>query len=222
MKLLLPVYFVVLLTMAQAQTFLNFDEQAGTLYPVTPSDTFAGNLYAGVGLQIATGTLAESAPALSDTMTLSGLTSAFSLVTFSGPSYFASAPNALFPAGAVDGQDLIFSFSTPITALSFYTDFVAETPDTFSLLGLKAQGGGSFLVVDRFDYLDNATTLPESFVTRDYSANPVDAVVWLAPASDTESIDNLSFTTVPEPASGLLLMGSLAWICAGRRRSRRR
>ena len=180
-------------TFAQTQ-FINFDDR--------PATNYAGNIYNAQGVSIST-TFFPSVPNVGNIITAPPMNSAISIVTFPEP-FFASPPNALFPENVANDADLFFEFSTPVTSLSFYTDFVEETPDVITLLGLANAGGGQYIVVDRFDYDDSATTVEGSFVTRDYTATPITAFAWLSPATDTESIDNLTFKAVPEPAASLL------------------
>lgn len=195
-------------TFGQSQ-FINFDDRA--------AGNYAGNIYSSQGVSIFT-TAFSSVPSVGNVIGAPELNSVISLVTFPEP-FFASPPNALFPGDVADGADLFFQFSAPVTSLSFFTDFVEETPDNITLLGLTDAGSGNYLVVDRFDYEDSATTLAGSFVSRNYSATPITAFAWISPDTDTESIDNLTFTAVPEPSTAwLTILGATGLIAVVRRR----
>jgi len=129
---------------------------------------------------------------------------------------YVSPPN--FAAATGGGtKDVFFSFPVMVTSLSLRLDTAPETPgDLVRLLALKELGPGTFEVMSIDSAQDNvaAATLSVSLGGMPFQ--------WAAfqTTTETEGFDDLTFTVVPEPAVGgvvLYVIGVLACRSRGQR-----
>jgi hypothetical protein len=110
-----------------------------------------------------------------------------------------SPPNFAAATGIFGGgpNDVLMTFSSPVTSVQVVTDDAVETPDVVRLVALAPAGQGSFLVVKVASKLDHATAPPGNVLSLDLQGKPVSFVLFQT-TDEAEGFDNLVFTRAPE------------------------
>jgi hypothetical protein len=198
---------------------INFDEIA--VAPGTGSIRPA-NQYAAQGVTIQT--------VLSVTDTL-GLGDIFTATVFQNAFIVANTDAAVSPSNlalydrVVNGfvtfasDEVLMTFATPMTHVSVNSDDAdAEVADVIRLLGLRSLGGGQYQIVAIASAFDNQTT-PAGTLMSIVCPITCDAAIF-EQTTEQEGFDNLTFGSVPEPASLVLLtLGLLGGRAVRRRRT---
>jgi hypothetical protein len=188
---------------------VNFDSVAaapgGTLYP--------GNTFAASGVTFTSGAIPSSV-AVGDTVTFTNIDNQMLLI---GNSNSISPPNfaaASFVFGGA-ANDLLMAFSTPITSVQLTTDDAnpdAAGADVVRLLALASTGNPNEYEVLAIDEgLDNAITSPANQLLVDLGGLPFSFALFQS-TTEAEGIDDLMFSTVPEPTALVSLFTALFFV----------
>ena len=194
-----------------AQVVINFDDQA-----VAPGTAqFPGNTYAGSGVSFTSGNITNTV-AVGDTITLFDAISQFTIAN--NPAASISGTNFGVTAFGVNTTDVLFGFSTPVTAAQLTTDDQAgEVGDVVRLLALAPTANpNEFTVLALAQGLDDATTSPANLLSVSLPGNLPFSFALFQTTTELEGFDDLTFTpaapaaAIPEPGTlALLLVGSL-------------
>lgn len=190
-----------------AATIIGFDnvtaDDPGILFP---GDTFVAD-----GVTFTSGVIPDLV-AVNDVITLSSPDDQLVVIENSNnisPPNFAAASSVF---GTED--DILMTFSTPITSLQLTTD--AASPDgggadVVRLLALSPTGNPlEFLVLELAEGLDDATSAPANILSVTNGGTPFSHAIFQA-TTEAEGFDNLTFTAVPEPSTlTILAIGLLA------------
>jgi hypothetical protein len=170
---------------------VNFDNVAasptGTAYP--------GNTFAAQGVVFSS----VSSPSVVFPGKKISLTNAVPRILIVGNDNHISPPNFAAASGAFSGgpNDVLMSFSSPVTSVEVVTDDTSESPDVVRLIALAPAGAGSFVVVKMATKLDNATSPPGNVLSLDLQGKPVSFVLFQA-TTEAEGFDDLAFDHAPD------------------------
>jgi PEP-CTERM motif-containing protein len=206
--------FVIVWAESSNATTITFDN-----LPAVTNNTQSGSTYDAQGIHISTLlSIPATVDAVGDTFTATSLSDTFWLISNAGGAGSISPPNFAAATGGLLNE-VLFSFSTPITSLSLQTDNTpGEIADTVRLLGLQSIGLNQYEVIAVASGLDNATMLPANFLQ--VTGGPFSYAIFQT-TTEQEGFDNIEFTPVPEPATLTLLSSSLAGLAYRARRKRR-
>jgi len=169
-----------------------------------------GNVLAASGVTFATGSIPN---AIAAPFTFSNFDPRFSIFASSA----VSQPNIAVALGG-GLNDVLMSFSTPITDISVNSDSApAEIADVIRLIAVAPTGNpNEFQVIAVAEALDNETTSPGNLLS--LTGLPPFSFAIFQTTTEQEGFDNLNFTTVPEPGSYALLALGLVALGTMRRR----
>jgi hypothetical protein len=169
-----------------------------------------GNVLAASGVTFATGNIPNGIAA---PFTFSNFDPRFSIFASSA----VSQPNIAVALGG-GLNDVLMSFSTPITAISVNSDSaLGEISDEIRLIAVAPTGNpNEFQVIAVAEASDNATTSPANLLSLTGLA-PFSFAIFQT-TTEQEGFDNLNFTTVSEPGSYALLALGLVALGLMRRR----
>lgn len=169
-----------------------------------------GNVLAASGVTFATGSIPN---VIAAPFTFSNVDPRFSIFASSA----VSQPNIAVALGG-GLNDVLMSFSTPITAISVNSDSApAEIADVIRLIAVAPTGNpNEFQVIAVAEASDNATTSPGNLLS--LTGLPPFSFAIFQTTTEQEGFDNLNFTTVPEPVSYALLALGLGALGMMRRR----
>jgi len=172
-----------------------------------------GNVLAASGVTFATGNIPN---AIAAPFTFSNFDPRFSIFASSS----VSPPNIAVALGG-GLNDVLMSFSTPITAISVNSDSAPfEVADVIRLIAVAPTGNpNEFQVIAFVEAFDNATTSPGNLLSLS-GLTPFSFAIFQT-TTEQEGFDNLNFTfaSVPEPGSYALL--ALGLVALGMMRRRR-
>lgn len=170
----------VLCASARAVT-VNFD--------TLPAGSYAGNALAALGVTFTTGTIPDSVN-VGDVITLASPVSGFEV--FNQPANAVSPPNFATALG-VGTNDLLMSFSSPVTSVRVRTDhFSPESSDVVRLLALAPTGNpNEFQVLGIAQGSDNATSAPGDTLAVSM-ATPFSFALFQT-TTEAEGFDDLTF-----------------------------
>lgn len=200
-------------TVGASATVINFDDITGSL-----NGTLApGDVYQSQGITFSTGSSPDSI-GIGTIFTLTDITNDFLVfANTEAPSGFNSGGASQNPG---DTKDLLMSFSTPVTSISLRTDHGVETPDVVRLIALAPTGNANeYSVVAIATGSDDATAAPGDTLSLGLgdTATPFSYVLFQA-TTESESVDDVTFSAVPEPGSASLLGLAALGLAARRRR----
>ena len=171
-----------------------------------------GDVLAASGVTFATGTIPN---VIVGPFTFSNFDPRFSIFSSSA----VSQPNIAVALGG-NLNDVLMSFSTPITGISLNSDSApSELADVIRLIAVAPTGNpNEFQVIAVAEAFDNATTSPGNFLS--LGGLPPFSFAILQTTTEQEGFDNLNFTftRVSEPASYALLALGLLALAVMRRR----
>ena len=171
-----------------------------------------GNVLAASGVTFATGTIPN---VILGPFTFSNFDPGFSIFSSSA----VSQPNIAVALGG-NLNDVLMSFSTPITAISLNSDSApGEFADVIRLIAVAPTGNpNEFQVIAVAEALDNATTSPGNLLS--LAGLPPFSFAIFQTTTEQEGFDNLNFTftRISEPASYALLALGLVALGVFRRR----
>jgi hypothetical protein len=169
-----------------------------------------GNVLAASGVTFATGSIPNL---VVGPFTFSNFDPRFSIFASSA----VSQPNIAVALGG-GLNDVLMSFSTPITALSVNSDSAPdEVADVIRLIAVAPTGNpNEFQVLAVVEASDNATTSPGNLLS--LAGLPPFSFAIFQTTTEQEGFDNLNFTRVPEPGSSALLALGLVALGMMRRR----
>jgi hypothetical protein len=197
-------------------TTINFDD-----LPFVSNNTRAGNTYDALGIHISTlGSILDTVDAVGDTFDIAGLPSSDTFWLISNPGGAGSISNPNFAAATNGGlNEVLFRFSTPINSLSLQTDNTpGEAADVVRLLALQQIGPTMFQVIAVASGSDDATTFPGNFLQVTGSGF---SFAIFQTTTEQEGFDNVTFASVPEPATlSLLFTGLTGFVYRNRRKNR--
>ena len=198
-------------------TTINFDDQLAV-----SNNLQSGSTYDALGIHISTLlSIPNTVDTVGETFDISGLllpSDTFWLISNPGGAGSVSNPN--FAAATNGGlNEVLFSFSTPITSLSLQTDNTpGENPEVVRLLALQLIGPNLFQVIAVASGSDDATGFPANFLQVTGSGF---SYAIFQTTTEQEGFDNVTFAAVPEPATLSLLFTGLAGLAYRNRRRNR-
>ena len=162
----------------------------------------AGNVLAAAGVTFATGSIPN---VLTPTITFTPLSASFDVLN---PNICSISGTACALPHLGGTNDLLMSFSTPVTSVRLTSDDApGEVPDVIRLLALAATGTpNQFTVLASTDGLDNATTSPANQLAVTNGGLPFSFALFQT-TTEQEGFDDLTFSPTPEPIT-LLLWGT--------------
>jgi hypothetical protein len=208
-RILILIALAVGVARASSATVITFDALANVT-----NNLQAGSTFDAQGVHISTLTsVPATVDGIGDTFTATLLSDTFWLISNPGGDGSVSPLN--FAAATNGGlNEVLFSFSTPITSLSLQTDSTfGESPEIVRLFALQLIGPNLYQVIAVAEGLDNATAFPANFLQVTGGAF---SFALFQTTTEQEGFDNLTFTPIPEPATLGLLCTGLAGL-AGRR-----
>jgi len=171
-----------------------------------------GNVLAANGVTFATGTIPN---VIVGPFTFSNFDPRFSIFASSA----VSLPNIAVALGG-GLNDVLMSFSTPITSISVNSDSApGEAADVIRLIALAPTGNpNEFQVIGVAEAFDNATTSPGNLLS--LAGLPPFSFAIFQTTTEQEGFDNLNFTPtrVPEPGTSALLALGMVALSVMRRR----
>ena len=162
-----------------------------------------GDVLAASGVTFATGSIPN---VILGPFTFSNLDPRFSIFSSSA----VSQPNIAVALGG-GLNDVLMSFSSPITSISVNSDLApAEIADVIRLIAVAPTGNpNEFQVIAVVEAFDNATTSPGNLLS--LTGLPPFSFAIFQTTTEQEGFDNLNFTRVSEPESyALLALGLIA------------
>ena len=197
-------------------TTINFDD-----LPFVSNNTRPGNTYDALGIHISTlGSILNTVDAVGDIFDIAGLPSSDTFWLISNPGGAGSISNPNFAAATNGGlNEVLFRFSTPINSLSLQTDNTPGEPaDVVRLLALQQIGPTMFQVIAVASGSDDATMFPANFLQVTGSGF---SFAIFQTTTEQEGFDNVTFASVPEPATlSLLFTGLTGFVYRNRRKNR--
>jgi len=197
-------------------TTINFDD-----LPFVSNNTRPGNTYDALGIHISTlGSILNTVDAVGDIFDIVGLPSSDTFWLISNPGGAGSISNPNFAAATNGGlNEVLFRFSTPINSLSLQTDNTPGEPaDVVRLLALQQIGPTMFQVIAVASGSDDATMFPANFLQVTGSGF---SFAIFQTTTEQEGFDNVTFASVPEPATlSLLFTGLTGFVYRNRRKNR--
>lgn len=180
---------------AQAVT-VNFDSLAAGVQP--------GNVLASSGVTFTTGNIPD-AVAVGNIITLAGPIAQFEV--FAQPTNAVSPPNFATALG-VGLNDLLMSFTTPVTSVSVRTDhFSPETPEIVRLLALAPTGNpNEYTILAIAQGQDDAVSAPADTLSVSLGGTPFSFALFQT-TTEAEGFDDLTFA----PAATAAIPTSSAW-----------
>jgi hypothetical protein len=199
---------------ATQATVVNFDEISGSLY----GTLYNQDQYLNEGVRISSGSSPQAPLQVNDVFTLGDPRTDFYVYQNTEAVSGFNTVGAT-GQGGTNPNDVLLSFTTPVSFVSLRTDHAVEAADIVQLVGLVPTGNPlEFRVTALFMAYDNATSAPADTLSLSLGAGF--SYVLFQQTTDAETFDDLTFIPVPEPASaGLLLLGGLA-LCRRSRRGR--
>lgn len=205
---------------ASAATVINFDE-----VPFASGSAGIGlpNRYIARGVNIQTIQNATDGKQIGDTFFATPRDTGFGIGSFGilGTEAAVSPTNVVVPLATQGssliflGDELLFSFLTPVTSVSLSTDLaLGELPDLVRLLMLEKVGTNEFRIIDSVSGFDNATNIANNTLSLT-SAQPFSYALFET-TTEIEGIDNLTFTPVPEPSTWVMAAVGLALLGVNR------
>jgi hypothetical protein len=169
-----------------------------------------GDVLAASGVTFATGNIPN---VIAAPFTFSNFDPRFSIFSSSA----VSQPNIAVALGG-GLNDVLMSFSTPITSISVNSDSApAEIADVIRLIAVAPTGNpNEFQVIAVVEAFDNATTSPGNVLS--LTGLPPFSFAIFQTTTEQEGFDNLNFTRVSEPGSYALLALGLVALGMMRRR----
>ena len=171
-----------------------------------------GNVLAASGVTFATGTIPN---VIVGPFTFSNFDPRFSIFSSSA----VSLPNIAVALGG-GLNDVLMSFSTPITSISVNSDSApGEGADVIRLIAVAPTGNpNEFQVIAVAEAFDNATTSPGNLLS--LAGLPAFSFAIFQTTTEQEGFDNLNFTPtrVPEPGTYALLALGMVALSVMRRR----
>jgi PEP-CTERM motif-containing protein len=166
---------------------------------------YPGNQYAALGILFRTGSVTGNV-AVGNTVTLDNSVDGFEVL--GGPGQPAiSPPNFAIPLGA-GLNDLLMTFTTPVTSVQLTSDNYPETPDVIRLIALAATPTPNQFTVLAFDQkLDDAVAPPDNLLSVNLGGAPFSYAAFEI-TTEQEEFDDLRFTPTPEPST--LVLAALA------------
>jgi hypothetical protein len=176
-----------------------------------PAGNQNGNVLAASGVTFATGNIPN---VILGPFTFSNFDPRFSIFASSA----VSQPNIAVALGG-GLNDVLMSFSSPITAISVNSDSApAEIADVIRLIAVAPTGNpNEFQVIAVAEAFDNATTSPGNLLS--LTGLPPFSFAIFQTTTEQEGFDNLNFTRVSEPGTYALLALGLVALAMMRRRS---
>lgn len=202
---------------------INFDDVSG---PVNTRVVQQSNHYSAQGVLIQTILNATDGLQVGDTFTATPRDDGFGVGAFAtvNAATASSAPNFAVSHHVVcdptchavfASDELLFSFDTPVASASLVTDTAnPEAADVVRLIALKRLGGNQYQILAITSGLDNATSFPANQLQVAVDGGFTDLL--FETTTESEGIDNLDFTDVPEPSTiSLALAGAAAILIRG-------
>lgn len=182
-----------------------------------PNGENAGNVLAASGVTFATGTIPN---VLTPTITFTPVSASFDVFN---PNICAISGTACALAHLGGTNDLLMSFSTPVTSVSLTSDDApGEVPDVIRLLALAATGTpNQFTLLSSAQGLDDAVTSPGNQLTVTNGGLPFSFALFQT-TTEQEGFDDLTFSPVPEPMTLLLWGTTMTGLGLARWRQQRR
>ena len=201
-------------------TVINFDDVSVPGGDGNQS-VFPGNLYASSGVLFSTGNLDTDTIAVGGTVNFAKLNDDMqiansSLSAVSQPNMVLPSPSNNFPDPNLVFYDLLLTFTTPVTSVNVTSDrFGFESPDVIRLLAMHATATpGQFDVLAFDQKFDDALAPPANLLSVSLGGNSFSHAL-IEVISENEGFDNVTFTSIPEPSTMLiLLVGILTMCCA--------
>ncbi len=164
----------------------------------------AGNVLASSGVTFTTGNIPD-AVAVGNVITLAGPNPQFEV--FAQPAFAVSPPN-FATALSVGLNDLLMSFTAPITSVSLRTDhFVPETPDIVRLLALASTGNpNEYRILAIAEGFDDAVSAPADTLSVTLGGTPFSFALFQT-TTEGEGFDDLTFVQSAQIASIPALSG---------------
>jgi hypothetical protein len=190
---------------------VNFDDLAADGIIGNPLGIYPGNQYAALGVLFRTGSLTDNV-AVGNTVTLTNQVDGFEVL--GGPGQPAISPPNLAIAIGGGLNDLLMTFTRPVTSVQLTSDNYPESPDVIRLIALAATPNPSQFTVLAFDQkLDDAVAPPDNLLSVDLGGAPFSYAVFEV-TTEQEGFDDLRFNPTPEPSTlmlaALALLGSVA------------
>jgi hypothetical protein len=189
-------------------TVLDFDEISGSLY----GTLYDQDTYLGPGVRISSGSTQQAPLQLGDVFTLGDPRTDFLVYRNTEAVSGFNTVGATGVPNPTDPNDILLTFASPVSFVSLRTDHAIEAADVVQLLGLVPTGNPlEFRVTALFSALDDATAAPLD--TLSLSSTAGFTYVLFQQTTDSETLDDLTFIPIPEPAAGCLLLVGALGLC---------
>jgi hypothetical protein len=196
-------------------TVVDFDSVAAA----AGGTVFAGGTFASEGVSFQSGSISSGPFVVGEVITFAS-PEPFLLVL--GNPNAISGPNFAAASGVFGGlDDILMSFSTPVTSVSLVTDDAdSENADVVRLLALTPTGMPfQFTVVAIANGFDDGTTPLANLLSVSPGGLPFSFALFQV-TTEAEGFDDLTFTPVAEPGGITLLALGLASLVAAMRQRR--
>jgi hypothetical protein len=166
-------------------TVVNFDNLAAGVQP--------GTVLADSGVVLSTGVIPDDIQ-VGDVITFANPVGGFEVID--DPNFAPSPPNYIIPQGGLQ-QDVLISFTAPVTSVSVVSDhFVPEERDLIRLIVLGATETPNQFTVLRFvEAYDDAVGPPDDTLAVNLDGAPFSYAVFQT-TTELEGFDDLTFTPV--------------------------